>query len=295
MRLISMEFKLQGRQSELEIYPLGDLHIGSRDCAEGLLRKVIKEIQDNPNARWIGGGDYLDAIKPSDSKRFDMDTFPDWLLEGDATTTRERLNDVLRQQFDRCTDLLEPIADKCLGLIEGNHEYSIRKYYNQNIHGDLCKVLGADDLTDQSLLRMFFKAQGLTEVLKLYICHGHGGGRSVGAEPNKLNTMLCEWEDADICLRGHSHTYHILPPKPVLHVPDKGDVPQELLCRYRHAANWGCWMLSHKVGKSTYVSRACYPSRPMMTCKVVIKPFARKYMAGKDYTIPNIEIRSITL
>ena len=76
MRLISREFKLQGRSAELEIYPLGDLHIGSRDCAEGLLKKAIKDINDNPNARWIGGGDYLDAIKPSDSKRFDMDTFP---------------------------------------------------------------------------------------------------------------------------------------------------------------------------------------------------------------------------
>lgn len=295
MILTERSFDVPSRSTIVDIYPLGDLHIGSRTCAEKALRRVINEIKKNPHAYWIGGGDYLDAIKPADSKRFDMDTMPDWMLEGNSLTVREKLNDIVRQQFDRCVEILEPIKHKCLGLIEGNHEFSIRKFYNQNIHKDLCKTLETKDLTDESFMLLRFKRRSGTSNVKLYICHGHGGGRSIGSEPNKLHTMLSEWEDAQICLRGHSHTYTILPPKPVLYSPETIDLPKELLVKYRYAANWGCWMLSHQTGPSTYVSRACYPVRPLMTCKVVISPFTRRYMSGKEYQVAKIEIRSITL
>jgi len=295
VRLIDKTIKLDSRSDEVNIYPLGDTHLGNRSCAESLLKKTTQKIGTEKYSYWIGGGDYLDAIKPQDSKRFDMDIFPDWMLEGDAITTREKLNDILYQQYDRCCGLLTPIASKCLGLIEGNHEYSVRKFYNTNVQNGLCNSLKTEDLTDEAIIRLKFMYGKTSKVVKLYICHGHGGGRTAGAEPNHLFRMLSEWEDCDICLRGHSHTFHIIPPKPVLYLPNKGKLPDELLLKYRWAANWGCWMLSHKTGPSSYVSRACYPARPMLTCKVVIRPFARIFRGRKEHTSVKIEIRAITL
>ena len=295
MRIIEKEIEVPERNGEVEIYPLGDLHIGYRSCCEKLLKKTVSSIESNPNAYWIGGGDYLDAIKPSDLKRFDMDTLPDWIFDGDVHTIRERLNDVVQQQVERAADILNPISTKGIGLIEGNHEFSVRKYSNHDVQKSLCDYLELENLTDEALIRLKFKHNTLTRVVMLYICHGHGGGRTAGAEPNHLNRMLTEWETADICFRGHSHCFHILPPKPVLEIPKSGNLPRECTCRYRWAANWGCWTLQHASGPSTYASRACYPARPMLSCKAVIKPFHREYAGGEEYRVPLVEIRSITL
>jgi predicted phosphodiesterase len=295
MRIIEREINVKDRNGTIEIYPIGDTHVGARNCAESLLKKTKKEIADNPNAYWIGGGDYLESIKPSDLKRFDMTILPDWMFEGSADTIRGRLKDILSQQADRFCNIFEPLKQRCIGLVEGNHEYSIMKYHNQDIMSALCDRLDTEYLTDEAVVRLKFKHRSLTRIVFLYIQHGHGGGRSDGAEPNHLGRLVKEWECADIVLRGHSHTCFVMPPKPVLYIPTSGRLPNELQCKYRHAANWGTYKLSHAVGHSTYESRAAYPARPMLTCKVVIKPFARDYKNGEETRTPQIEIRSITL
>lgn len=302
MNILEKRIDVYSRSDEISIYPLGDLHIGSRACAEGKIRKVITEIKNNPNAYWFGGGDILDAIKPMDSKRFDFNTLPDWMIEGKAVTIRERLNDILKQQLVRFYDLIEPIKHKCIGMIEGNHEFAIRKLYNQDIQQDICSFLKCENLTDEFFMRLMFvfrskssNKQGRTTNIKLYACHGHGGGRTPGAEPNHLHRLISEWEDADICLRGHSHIYHIIPPKPKLFIPNKGQIPNEFLTQYRHAGNWGCWVYSHHKGPSTYASRACYPARPMITLKIIIKPLKDQYIKSVQYPVPVVELRSITL
>lgn len=297
MRIIDKVIKCQGRIDIFEIIPIGDVHIGARSCAEKPLRNMVKEITEQPNTYVIGGGDWLDAIKPQDSKRFDFDILPDWMIEGDALTTREKLNDVVEQQYERTIGIFEPIAEtgRLLGIIEGNHEYSIRKFYNQNVHAGMCRRLHATDLTDEALIRLRFQRKTGTATIIIYIRHGFGGGRTPGAEPNRLDRMLNEWEVADVCFTGHSHTFDILPPKPVLGIPRAGKLPSECTCRYRWAGNWGCWIYSHPSGASSYASRACYPARPMLTCKAVIRPFAQVAIGGESRTMPHIELRSITI
>ena len=295
MELIDREVKCSSRSDVFEFYLIGDVHLGARNCAESPLRRTIKEILENRNTFWIGGGDLVDCISPQDTKRFEIDILPDWMLDGDAITTREQLNDVLDQQFQRMVEILKPTGSKCIGLIEGNHEHAIRKYYNTNIHRAVCEKIGSKDLTDEAVIRLTFKRPHGAAVVVLYIRHGWGSGRTYGAEPNRLGRMLDEWETADVCLSGHSHNFHIMPPKPVMGIPRKGKLPKELTQKYRWAANWGCWLYSHAAGPSSYASRACYPARPMLTAKVVIKPFTSKYIVGQEIQIPHIEIRAITI
>ena len=45
---------------QVTIYPIGDIHYGSPQCNEALVKKVIAEIKDNPEARWIGMGDLIE-------------------------------------------------------------------------------------------------------------------------------------------------------------------------------------------------------------------------------------------
>jgi hypothetical protein len=295
MILFDKVIKAKNYKDVFVFYPIGDCHIGSRSCAESHLRKLIKEIKENKNAYAILGGDIVDAVLPQDIKRFDFDSLPDWILDGNAVNTRERLNEILQQQVKRATDIFAPIKDKIIGGLEGNHEFAIRKRYNVSVQSAFWQSFGMNNLTDECLIRIRFILNTTSTSIIFYLRHGYGSGRSAGAEPNKLARMIAEWECAEICLTGHTHVFDILPPKPVLYIPRSGQLPEECHCRYRWAANWGCWLLSHAAGASSYSSRACYPARPLMTCKATIKPFYHYKTNKKDKREPNIEIRQITM
>jgi len=296
VRIIDKVIKASSRSDVFEIYPLGDCHIGARSCAERHLRQMVGRISKNPKAYAIGGGDWLDAVIPGDTKRFDFDSLPDWMFTGEAKNVRDQLKDVLTQQRKRLKQILSPIpADRWLGAIEGNHCYTISKYHNRDIFTGLCADLDIDNLTDEALIRLRFKFDSRGSTIIIYIRHGYGGGRSAGAEPNKLDAMLNEWEIADICFTGHSHTFCIAPPKPVLEIPRKGKLSSECTCRYRWAANWGCWITSHASGPAGYASRACYPARPLLSCYASIKPFNTIKVDGVSREHPHIEIRQVLL
>ena len=275
MRLKHKEIKCKSRSDTFTLYALGDVHIGARSCAEKQFKKVVGQIRDDPNALWVGGGDYINAIKPQDVKRYNPEEMPDWMLDGKADEVRAKLSDVVKQEIERFAELVVTIQDKCLGLIEGNHEHSMKAHYNHNVMRALCDRLEVDNLTDCAFLRLSFlreyKESCATKTVKVFVAHGTGGGRTPGAEPNKLFRLAAD-KDADIFLCGHTHTFCILPPIPVLYIPIAGEMPKEALVKYKRAANWGCWVRGFAAGPSTYDSRALYPVRPLSTLKCIIRP-----------------------
>jgi len=285
MRLIEYRYLVPGRDINFRLYALGDVHIGALNCAEVELIKLVKHIQKDPYAVWIGGGDYADAVILNDAARFDVNTLPNWMLTGNPQTIKERIGDILFAQRQRFVDIVSPIRDKCLGLIEGNHEFAIFKHHNRDHMSELCRMLDVPNLTDCAFLRLKFsrnvaycKKQSVrkhgypTSTCTVFICHGHGGGRTAGAEPTKLQRLAMD-KDADIILTGHSHTYHILPPIVQLAVPHSGKLPEDPIVHEKHVANWGSFLYTYKTGASTYSSRENYPVRPMYTVETVISPW----------------------
>lgn len=256
----------------------------------------MAEIAADPTAYWVGGGDYIEAISPIDVRRFDFRNLAEWLLEGKPEEIAANLSGLATTQLFRFVDIVEPIKDKCLGLIEGNHENTIMRRYNLNIHTSMVNMLDVEDLTDECLLRLRLKRAktNSTRTVFVYMQHGWGAGRTASAEVLHLTRLRDEWEIADVVLRGHSHCFHILPPKPVLVQPAGGEFYTHDYERYRWAANWGCWKYSHLPGASTYESRASYPARAMCTCKVEIRPFKFDSRNGMPHRA-HIEVRQVTL
>ena len=303
MRLLDVPIFLTSKSQRVEFFVFGDCHIGAKNCAEKPMRQQVREIlkhakQPDKHVRVFYGGDICDFIKPGDIKRFDMDCLADWFYEGEPCTIRERMKNVCEQQLKRASDIFKPLQPYSLGGIEGNHEQSMSHYNNQDVHQAFCNSLDMPNLTDECLMRIKFhyrpkrgQSRAAVRTMKLYAQHGNGGGRTAGAEPNHLQRLISEWEDADVVMRGHSHSFHKLPPKSVLYIPNSGDLPKELRQRYRYAANWGCWKYSHSVGPSTYESRAAYPARAMVTLKVVVWPFWHTTRNGVDIDQPKIELR----
>ena len=289
MKLMEYRFKTQSASDEFSFFPIGDIHVGASNCAEDKIRKLVKLIQSKKNAYWISGGDACDAVILNDTKRFDPTVLPGWMLENQgAEKVRKNLTDMLSAQQNRLYELMDPIRDRCLGFIEGNHEYSIMKHHNRNFLAEMCEHFNCPDLTDCAFIRLKFDRKGgHTDVVRMFISHGHGGGRTSGAEPNILHRLAAD-KEVDIILKGHSHTFCIHPPIPVLSIPSRGELGSDPTVYDKFAANWGAYVYTYKAGPSTYASRANYPARPMYTVECHIKPCT-------DHGTPAIALNAIRL
>jgi predicted phosphodiesterase len=290
MQTLTYDIAVESRKTEFVLYPIGDIHLGANDVAENKLRKLVNKIRANPNARWIGGGDYCECIKPSDTKRWDVESLPDWMFEGDAKAVKDRLRDVVSQQKNRFYKIFKPIKDKCIGLIEGNHETNVRKYHDIDHHGFMCNEMGVPDLQAEAFVTLRFIRQGsAVRIITIFVCHGAGGGRRLGAASNKLEDIAA-FVRANIILMGHTHQFTITSPLVELGPAAKGD--EECVQYLKYAANWGTWRLSYKAGSSTYTSRALYRPRPLSAVEIGIIPF-RASTAKKDEVV--IQLREVSL
>ena len=297
MKIIEVEIECKGRGDRVEIFPFYDMHVGKANCNEAAIRKQVQEIvkrsqMPNRHIRVLLGGDAVNAVSPSDRKRFDFSDVADWIVSGTPEEIQQALADMPNREIKRVAKIFDPIKHLIIGALEGNHEKSLRKYHNMDVQAALCEKLGCENLTDEALVRLRFKRKGGSSTSIIYLRHGYGGGRGAGAEIIKLDAMRAEWEVADVSLSGHTHTLSIAPPKAVATIPVRGEIINDLLWRHRFAVNPGCWIDSHYIGRGTYESNACYPARAYMTCKIVIWPFFEQFQSGREFNMPKIEIRS---
>jgi len=313
MFIIDREIKCTSRKDRVEVFPFFDTHVGKRNCAEHAIKKQIAEIlrrskMPNRHVLIVFGGDQVNAINTADLRRFDFNELADWfvvpseielakaLSERDvASIIKAKLSNICEQEVSRFVSLFSPVKHLIVGALCGNHEKSMRTKQNVNVHSAVCDRLGIANLTDEAIVRLRIK-RGKTsgQIVSIYLRHGYGSGRTAGAEPNKLARMMAEWECVDVCLSGHSHSYQIMPPKPIPYVSEAGG-ELALKYKYRFAANPGSWLYSHLMGEGNYESTNCYPATPMMTCKIVVWPFWHSSVNGVDVERPKIEIREYVI
>ena len=298
MRIVEHIINCSSRSDRVEVFPFYDVHCGKANCNEAAIRKEVQEIvrrnkMKNRHVRVLGGGDLVNAISSNDRQRFDFSDVADWVVKGKAKDVKNALADMPNREVKRLAKLMAPIAHLFIGTLEGNHERALRKYHNIDVQMRICETLGCENLTDEAIIRFKFRrSTGQATSFNLYMRHGYGGGRSAGAEYMKLSAMLSEWECADVCLSGHTHTFAVLDPKAAAMIPTKGKVPDSLLWKHRFAANPGCWLDSHAISRGTYESNSCYPARALMTCKIVVWPFFEQHQNGRSFVTPKIELRS---
>jgi hypothetical protein len=276
MKTAEKIIEVSSRNDVFKIYVLGDTHFGHPHCAENAIRSLVNKIHSDPNAYWFGGGDMCDAIIFGDKKRFEPDVLPDWMLSGTSATIRNNLKDIAKAERNRFVKTIYPIRDKCLGLIEGNHEYSIMKYHNRDYMSEFCDELEVENLTDCAFCRLIFRRGTSSRSASIFIAHGYGSGRTVSSEIRRLHTLSTD-KDCDIILVGHSHTFAIHPPIPVMVLPRSGNLMKDPKTTHKHAANWGSYVYNYKDGPASYATRALYPAKPMYTVEVSIMPHKSDY------------------
>ena len=280
MYILEYTIECKSRSDRIEIFPFFDLHVGKFNCDEDAIKKQIAEIirrskMPNRHVRVFFGGDNMNSINAAGDKRFDFAELADWFVEGNAAKVKDNLTDICGQEISHFCNLFDPIKHLTLGAMYGNHEKSMKTRNNTNVHEAMCQRMGFINLTDECLIVLHFKrGKSGQQTIIIYARHGYGGGRTAGAEANKLERLVAEWECADVSLSGHTHSFRIEPPKPAPYIHGlKSKNGPELKYKSRWGANPGCWLLSHKLGPGSYESMQAYPARAMMTLKIVAWPF----------------------
>ena len=279
MRCLKCNIPIKSTSDQVIIIPMGDIHLGYVGVDEKKLDGFVEFIRTTPNVRWIGMGDYIEAINLSDA-RFDPSGVAKWC--------RDSLDDLVKTQSDYFIKKIWPIRDKCLGLLAGNHEDVIRRKYHVDVMGHIGVETKIPILSSVAMLHVQFSIGRKSQSVKIFAMHGYGGCRTESASLNKILNKGKEF-DADVYLMGHDH-FLISQTKTQI-VMSGGDNPRAIEQK-RIFAVTGSFRLAYCESKySDYAERQAYPPVRTGCHKITVTPFRHTKIERQDVTLrPDIHI-----
>lgn len=188
---------------DIKIYPVSDLHIGASEFMYQKWEAFKKQLLSEPDSYITIGGDMMnnatrssvsnifeDTMRPADQKK--------WLA-------RE----------------LEPVRDKILCVVSGNHERRSEKDADDNPLYDVCCKLDIEDIFRSNMA--FTKIQlgkpngnGMQNpTYMLGVTHGAGGGIYTGAAVNRNERFGYIIDGLDALIVGHTHKGAITKPQKI--------------------------------------------------------------------------------
>ena len=176
---------------QIEIHPMADLHIGDSMCDFKLIMDKIEYIKNAKTAYCILDGDLMDtAICSSIGDTYGANLQP-------------------MEQLKQCVKIFEPIKDKILAVLPGNHESRVYKSDGLDITELMCAQLGIPQKYSPTTAFLFIRFGDVPrrhrpQLFTAYVTHGSGGGRKEGGKVNRL-ADLASIVDADIYIHAHTH------------------------------------------------------------------------------------------
>jgi hypothetical protein len=266
MFLHEFETKHGSRSDRFYLVPIGDVHLGARACDTDALKTTIEWVRKTPGAYWIGMGDQAEHICPGD-KRFDLKTLDPKFLPS--------LDDLPNRCLKELVLLFQPIKSKCLGLLTGNHEETLRLRNSHDIHGALCVALNAKNLGYDSLIRWTFRRGNNGKnfgpsVITLFASHSTISGRRDGAKVNRMLDVSRNF-DADLYLFGHGHA-QVAARSVELGLPASGAL--KLRERLRLVCMTGTYRRTYAEGTLDYSEKGGFAPTPIGSPRIEIRPWA---------------------
>ena len=193
MEVIQRTITSKSKADVYRLYPLGDVHAGSKGCAESHIRARVAQIKADPLALWVGMGDMADAIIVPD-KRYEPTMYAPWVVPDNVASSQRKW----------LVDLLRPITSKCVCYLTGNHEQTIHKRYQQDITRDICDELAIPYGGYSSFINLSFDHHRHRVAWLIHAWHGAGAAQSEGARILRLMRLVNDIQ-ADVYLMGHLH------------------------------------------------------------------------------------------
>ena len=263
MRIV--EYKVD--KKSLEIVGLGDLHLGNKNCDKQKIINVVEYIRTH-NCRWIGGGDYADAITPKDP-RFDYRS-----IDPDYVTPQEQYEQVYKWFYS--------IRKKCLGLLDGNHDINHWKRHSHNYVKELAKRLDVPYLTIDAYIRLNFTQFKIN--YDIYTHHGWTGSRTKGGKINRIYDLAGVFPMIDLYIMFHIHDLGLADEMPNLYVDDQLKI-RDRIARYVFG---GSFLKGYVEGNVSYVEEKTYRPSVLGSPVIMIKPKRGKATTSFDVIIKTV-------
>ncbi len=160
-----MELVKRKMPDNYNLYQVSDTHLGPVCCFKKGIRNVIKKIEQDPIGYMVFTGDAVDAIVPGD-KRY-------------AVYVTEHKLPTPQAQWKQVVKMFEPVKEKILGWMIGNHEYTIIN--TVNIGKEIAESL---NVPYGGYMCKFTAVDKKGKVMhKFLFWHGNGSLRSAAKDP----------------------------------------------------------------------------------------------------------------
>ena len=279
VKLIEKTIKLEDKKKPLVVVPFGDVHIGANGCNKEYFENTIKWIKNKPNCYAIAMGDLVDCIIMND-KRFD--------IKGVDKDFLPHLDNLPMAQMDYLKKILEPIKDKILCAIPGNHEDKFRTEHGVDVMYELHRDIEITISDYMTFLRIKFdKSQFHTTPIIFWLQHGFFSGRKMGGKLNNLTDVANSY-DADVYCVGHSHDLFAATTEKLCLVSSGSSIIKEkkIFC------NTGSFVETTISGGTSYAEKKAYPVAKIGTVRLDIYPQRKiSVMNGARLYRPDIHIR----
>ena len=238
------------------LWPIGDIHLGSANCDKTALFKVVDTIRQDPNARWIGMGDYVEWITPKDKR---------WHAGGvdEAIVNMANLDRIGDVYVEKAATILRPIMDKCWGMGKGNHEGTFEREHHTNLTQRILQECGAsgDLYTGWAAITQVCFEDGSHHRSSIRVFHSHGwqAGRLSGAKVNQLDHLMGWIDGCRVYLQGHSHDC-VVKKKTKL---DTNPSFSKLTAYDSYGAHTGSYLRTYQQGATAYGEEHGYPPVPI--------------------------------
>lgn len=169
----------------MRVYALGDVHIGSPEFNEEVIRKKIAHIESDEYGVVCVAGDLCDyGLKNAKTNVYEATMQP-------------------KEQQEFAYELFLPIVDKIVSLVPGNHEQRITREVGLCPLYDLSVRWGISDVYRENvaILKLTF---GLVDGRKKRNCFI--GITSHGTTRNKHRKFSMCFDNADFSISAHTHT-----------------------------------------------------------------------------------------
>jgi hypothetical protein len=179
---------VRDKREYIPLIGLGDWHIGLDTCRIDLIKKIVRLIIEK-KWYWIGMGDYCEcATYASPAGGIYYQTMHP------------------REQVELFQNLVWPIRQQCVGLLEGNHGNRVFKPTGVNAIELIARMLEVNYLGWEAGIYMTRKLRNAGCAYAVYAAHTASASKNAGLSTNWIERELSSWLDGfDIIMRGHSH------------------------------------------------------------------------------------------
>ena len=190
--------------NDIDIYPISDVHLGAVEHAEPEWQNFLKKVE-NDNAYVILAGDLL-----NNSTR--------------GTKFANPFDEVLRPRESkrRMVEYLEPIKDRILCVVSGNHEQRTIRDSDQDMTYDICAKLNVEHLYRENIAFLLVSCgrrnteNKALSTFSFCVTHGSGGGIYTGAAVNRSERFGNVVEGVDCIVTGHVHKGFVSKPAKIV-------------------------------------------------------------------------------